>query len=452
VNPLTEVLLIYPFYRRRYERSPFRFPPLGIGYIASFLKQHGFDVKVVDGTFQTEDKVIKEVERSSPRIVGIYSMYSMEKESISLAKRIRHLTDLMVAGGPLPTINPLDFTEDFDVVVIGEAEHTMLDIVKNFLSGREVKGIQGTVCKDGGAVRYGERRQPIVDIDSIPFPARELFDNDSYKEYYTKHFGYTMTSMISSRGCPFKCDFCSKPVFGDTFRSRSPQKIVDEMEYIVSLGYDAIWFADDCFTITKDRVIRICEEITRRGLKVKWQCLSRADTIDLEMATKMKEAGCKRIYFGIEAGDSRILRIMKKGIDLQVAKKAVYAAKSAGMETGAFFIIGYPGESDQTILNTIKFVTSLPLDYVSFTLPYPIPGTGLYEKVKHSLKKPSRRKIRLMDQYLEFNSQFSEFKLKFAITKAAVQFLIRKHLGSAGYTLLGEPFEKITNAIFKALR
>ena len=449
---MTEVLLIYPFYRRRYDRSPFRFPPLGIGYIASFLKQHGFDVKIIDGTFQTENKVIKEVERSTPRIVGIYSMYSMREESIRLGKRIRHLTDLMVAGGPLPTIDPLAFTEDFDVVVIGEAEHTMLDIVKNFLSGKEVKGIPGTVCKDDDSVFYGERRQPIVDLDSLPFPARELFDNDSYKEYYTKHFGYAMTSMISSRGCPFMCDFCSKPVFGNTLRLRSPQNIVDEMESIVSLGYDTIWFADDCFTIMKDRVMRICDEIIRRDLKVKWQCLSRVDNIDLEMAAKMKEAGCKRIYFGIESGDDRILKIMKKDIDVQVAKKAVSVAKSVGIETGAFFIIGYPGESNQTILNTIKFATSLPLDYVSFTLPYPIPGTGLYEKVKRSLKKSSRRKIRLMDHYLGFNSQFSEFKLKFAIMKAAVQFRIRKYFGSVGYTLLGEPFEKVTNEIFRVLR
>jgi anaerobic magnesium-protoporphyrin IX monomethyl ester cyclase len=323
--------------------------------------------------------------------------------------------------------------------------------VKHLQSDREVIGIQGTVCKDGGAVHYGERRQPIVDLDSIPFPARELFDNDSYKEYYSKHFGYTMTSMISSRGCPFNCDFCSRPVFGDTFRSRSARNIVDEIESVVGLGYDTIWFADDCFTITKDRVMRICNEIIRRDLKVKWQCLSRVDTIDLEMAAKMKEAGCKRIYFGIEAGDDRILRIMKKDIDLEDAQKAVSSANAESIETGAFFIIGYPGDSNETILNTIKFATSLPLDYVSFTMPYPIPGTGLYEKVKHSLKEPSRRRG-LIDQHLGFHSQFSEFKLKFAITKAAVQFGIRKHLGNVGYTLLGEAFEKITNAIFRALR
>ncbi len=267
-----------------------------------------------------------------------------------------------------------------------------------------------------------------------------------------EHLGHTVTSIISSRGCPFSCDFCSRPVFGDTFRSRSPRNIVDEMELITHLGYDTIWFADDCFTISKDRVMRICDEIIRRNLDIKWQCLSRVDTLDSEIASKMREAGCRRIYFGIESGDERILKIMKKEVNLETAEHAVHNANSADIETGAFFIIGYPGDTDETIINTIRFATSLPLDYLSFTLPYPIPGTGLHEKVKTVLKEPVKNKTRLIDQHLAFESEFSEFKLKFAIVKAAVQFRIRKYLGEYGYTILGKPFEKLSTAIFRILR
>jgi len=337
-------------------------------------------------------------------------------------------------------------------VVLGEAENTVFDIAENFLNNKQVKEIPGTVFKDSSGVHYTEKRIPMEDLDAIPFPARELFDNEAYKKYYIENFGYTMMSMISSRGCPFNCDFCSRPVFGDTFRSRSPRNIVDEMIAVTNLGYDRIWFADDCFTISKDRVLRICDEIIHRNFDVKWQCLSRVDTLDPEMASKMKEAGCQRIYFGIESGDERILKIMEKDVNLETAKNAVRNVNSADIETGAFFIIGYPGDADQSILNTIRFATSLPLDYLSFTLPYPIPGTGLYNKVKRVLKEPIETKTRLIDQYLTFESEFSEFKLKFAIVKAAVQFRIRKYLGEYGYAILGRPFEKLTNAIFRILR
>jgi anaerobic magnesium-protoporphyrin IX monomethyl ester cyclase len=448
---LIDVLLIYPFQRKRFDRSPFRFPPLGIGYIASSLKQRGFKVEVLDCTFRDENDLLDQIEGSKPKIIGIYSMYLMERESISIARKIKHTADLLVAGGPLPTINSKIFLDDFDIVVVGEAEVTMLEIVEDFLDHKEPKKVNGIVFKDNFGIKHTPKREHIVDLDLIPFPARELFDNDAYKEYYQKSFGYTMTSMISSRGCPFKCDFCSRPVFGESFRSRSATNIVDEMELISKLGYDSIWFADDCFTMSKDRVIKICDEIIRRDLQINWQCLSRVDTRDHEMFLAMKKAGCRKIFFGVESGDKRILKLMKKNVEIPAAREAICNASSVGIDTGAFFIIGYPGESNDTILNTIRFGTSLPLDYLSFTLPYPIPGTGLYDKVKDVLRAPSKKKIRLVDHELHFKSEFSEFKLKFAIVKATVQFRIRKYFGDRGYSIVGRLFEKISDMIFRSL-
>jgi len=452
---LPEILLVYPFFRRRLDRSPFRFPPLGIGYIASSLKQRKFTVGILDGTFRNRKEIIREIKDSKPEIVGIYSMYSMEKDSVDLARNVRGTVNLLIAGGPLPTVNPSIFLNDFDIVVLGEAENTMLDIAEKFANRGDYRNVERIAYKDkdSSEVHYTPRRSYIEDLNSIPFPARELFDNDAYKRYYRKHFGYTITSIISSRGCPFNCDFCSKPIFGDRFKSRSPKNIVDEMESIFDLGYDSIWFADDCFTISRDRVMEICDEVMRRGLEVKWQCLSRADALDQETAQKMNEAGCERIYFGLESGDNRILRtIMRKGIDVEAARKTVHNAKSAGIETGAFFILGYPGENDETILNTIRYATSLPLNYLSFTLPYPIPGTGLHEKVKHVLREQYKRRITLIDHSLLFRSEFSEFKLKFGIVKAMTQFQIRRSLGERGYKIFGKPFEKATDTIFRKMR
>jgi anaerobic magnesium-protoporphyrin IX monomethyl ester cyclase len=423
-----------------------------MGYIASFLRRENFKVKLIDCTFRDRKSVVKEIVELRPEIVGIYSMYSMENDSIELARNIRKVTDLLIAGGPLPTAEPSSFFHDFDLVVVGEAENTMLEVVNAYSENEDPKMVSGVIFQEGSNTYHTGKSKSIDNLDSIPFPARGLFNNDSYKRYYKSHFGYTMTSMISSRGCPFRCDFCSRPIFKEGFRSRSYNNIVDEMESIMDMEYDMIWFADDCFTISKDRVVKICNEIIRRELDVKWQCLSRVDAMDLEMASKMRAAGCQRVYFGIESGDQRTLHLMKKDIDLQTARSAVYNAKKAGIETGAFLILGYPGESEEMILNTIHFGTSLPLDYLSFTLPYPIPGTGLYEKVKGDLIEPRKRRIKLIEQTLQFKSQFSEFKLKFAILKGTVQFRIRKYFGELGYKLFGRSFEKITDLLFRLMK
>jgi anaerobic magnesium-protoporphyrin IX monomethyl ester cyclase len=201
--------------------------------------------------------------------------------------------------------------------------------------------------------------------------------------------------------------------------------------------------------------MEICDEIVRRRLKVEWECLSRVDTIDAEVAQKMKKAGCVRVFFGIESGNDSVLALMNKQVTSDQAREAVQIAKSAEIQTGAFFIVGYPGETDDTVLETIRFASSLPLDYLSFTLPYPIPGTPLYERVKtqllsDDLEEPKRRS--LVDHRLLYHGSFSEFKLKFAIMKAMAQFRLRKNLGVRPYRLLGEPFEVLTDSMFRILR
>jgi len=176
--------------------------------------------------------------------------------------------------------------------------------------------------------------------------------------------------------------------------------------------------------------------------------------------SKMKEAGCRRMFFGIESGNNSILKVMKKQINVEQARKAVELTAAAGIKAGAFFILGYPGETEETILDTIRFATSLPLDYLSFTLPYPIPGTGLYERVKDHLKASNSPnslhsavpRHSFIDHTLNFQSSFSEKKLKFAIVKAMVQFKAKKYLGNFVYPLVGKPFEVLTDRIFKALR
>jgi anaerobic magnesium-protoporphyrin IX monomethyl ester cyclase len=377
----------------------------------------------------------------------------MRKKSLELARLLKDHCELLIAGGALPTTQPEAFLSDFDVAVIGEGEQTMLELVNQFEKGGDFSKIKGIayIDKDTGQVMRTSLRSLVVDIDVLPPPSRGLFDNCSYKKYYSGRFGYKTTAIMTSRGCPFTCDFCSKPVFGNELRSRSAAKVVDEIEESISLGYNRIWFADDCFTLNRKRLIEVCDEILKRGLKIGWECLSRVDTLDSETADKMKQAGCVRMFFGIESGNDSILKIMKKQITTKQAYNAAQICQKKGIKAGAFFIIGYPGENEKTIMDTVNFASSLPLDYLSFTLPYPIPGTPLFERLSGKLVSDEweePKNIQMIKHKLLFDSQVSEFKMKFSVIKGMIQFYTRKYLGEKGTTFIGRPFEALTDAIY----
>lgn len=453
---MTDLTLVYPYFHPHADTSIFRFPPLGLGYIAAYLRQQGISVEIVDCTFMNQKEALRKIIDSKPKIIGIQSMYSMKEKTMELGKLLKSHCELLIAGGALPTIDPEAFLENFDVVVIGEGEQTMFEIVSKFSIGGELSSVKGICyCEKGtGNIKRTSPRELNKDLNNFPKPSRDLFDNNAYKKFYSKKFGYTTTAIMTSRGCPFSCDFCSKPIFGDKFRTSSISNVVDEIEDVISLGYSRIWFADDCFTLDRDRLMGICDEIVKRGLRIGWECLSRVDTIDMETLDKMKRSGCIRMFFGIESGNDSILALMKKQITTKQVRKALLLCNQSGIKAGAFFIVGYPGESNKTVLETINFASSLPLDYLSFTMPYPIPGTPLYDRLngkRFSNEWEEPKNIRLVKHRLLFESNMSERKLMFVIIKGMIQFYIRKYIGNKGQKLLGVPFETITDSIYNLL-
>lgn len=453
---MTSVLLIYPYFRPKHDRSTFRFPPLGLGYIASRLRRAGYSPELLDCTFLDKDDALKQALDADADVVGIYSMATMREESLKFARHLKGRCSLLVAGGPLPSSDPGAFLDDFDIVVVGEGEQTAAEILKAYESGSDLssnlRSINGVAYRQDGRVVLTPRRDPEDDLDEIAFPARDLFPNQMYIDHWKERFGYTTTTVITTRGCPFSCEFCSNAVFGVSYRERSEKNVLDEVEGALSLGYDRIHFADDVFTLNRKRLLRFCDEILSRGLGFSWECLGRVDSIDKTAAEAMKRAGCRRIFFGIESGDDSVLKLMNKRITTADARKAVEAARSSGLETGAFFILCYPGETDDTVLQTIRFATSLPVDYLSFTMPYPLPGTALYERVKDRIardwKEPDSP---FCDHMLIFEADFSEAKMKFAILKGQMQFKIQRELGPRGYLLL-RPFEMLTDEVFRLMR
>ncbi len=454
---MTSVLLIYPYFNPAGNRSIFRFPPLGVAYIATSLRKAGYSASILDCTFLEREDALKRARASGADVVGIYSMVTMRKESIMFAKHLRSCCDLLIAGGPLPSCDPVSFMEDFDIVVRGEGEIAVLEILRAYEDNHDFSSIPGIVYRRRSAGEteghvFTGRRELEMNLDGIAFPARDLLPNNSYIEHWKSRSGYAITTIITTRGCPFSCEFCSNAVFDISYRERSPENVVDEVEQALSFGYDRIHFADDVFTLRRERVLRVCEEIRRRGLNFKWECLGRVDSIDKDTAAAMKSAGCDRIFFGIESGSDSILKLMKKKITVESARRAVDAAHAAGLKTGAFFILCYPGETDKTVLDTLSFATSLPLDYLSFTMPYPLPGTALYERVKNRINKEWEPPNSIIsDHTLIYSADFSETKMKFAILKGQVQFNMNKWLGKYA-CLTVKPFEKLTDMVFKLMK
>jgi len=456
---MTSVLLIYPFLRSSLDRSRFRFPPLGIAYVAAGLQRAGHEVRLLDCTFLRRDEALDAALAAPADVVGVYAMATLAADSLWFAERLRGRGALLVAGGPLPTCDPGAFLGPFDVVVRGEAEQAMPDVVAAHLGGHDVAAVPGVAClrqdgaaAGGSALSCAASREPAQDLDALPFPARDLLPNREYITFGRRHYGFAVTTVMSTRGCPFACEFCSNVLFGGSFRARSAANVIDEVEETLALGYDRISFADDVFTLDRDRVLEICREIGRRGLRFAWECLGRVDSFDEELAREMRRAGCFRIFFGIESGSDRVLRMMNKRTTTRQARHAVATARAAGLQVGAFFIVCYPGETSETVLDTLRLATSLPLDYAGLTLPYPLPGTALLDRVGGRVTADWRPQQRLLFTHeVTYDSDFSAAKMRFALFKGRVQVELRRRLGRLG-PAAARLFELPTDELFRRMR
>ncbi len=457
---MSKVLLIYPYFRPRGDRSVFRFPPLGISYLASSLLDAGHQVQLLDCTFMDKQQALTQALAAGADVAGIYCMVTMLDDCLWLARQLRPQTRLLIAGGPLPTCDPQAFLDDFDLVVLGEAEATLIELLEAYTAQADFSTVPGLafyrkMSSDDEAQTetiFTPSRPFIEDLDGLPFPARHLLPNEKYIQFGRKKYGYSITTVMSTRGCPYQCEFCSNVIFGGSYRQRSAINVVDEIEAALALGYDRISFADDVFTLRKKRLIEICHEIKKRGLQFYWECLARVDSLDDETYVVMYDAGCRRVYFGIESGDDEILKLMNKKITSEQGRHAVLAAHQAGLQVGAFFILFYPGETNATVLNTLHFTTTLPVDYLGLTMPYPLPGTALYERVKSQIKRDWHPGESVFGSHvLIYDSNFSEAKMWFGIMKGKAQFEIARRLGRlAPFALY--LFERITDWLFVQIK
>jgi radical SAM superfamily enzyme YgiQ (UPF0313 family) len=373
------ILLINPFYPISETPSP----PLGLAYLASALSEAGIEVKILDlVVYPFSQTMLQNVlEKFQPQMVGLTAVTMTFDNAMGVIREIKRLNPdiLSVMGGPHVTFctrETLKKHSALDILVLGEGEHTIVDLCRTVDTGSDWDGVKGIVYRKDSEICSTAPRDPIADLDELPEPARELLPLGRYRA-----LGMPI-SLTTSRGCPFKCIFCvGRKMVGSRVRYRSPGKVVDEMEYVNSLDFHQINIADDLFTANRKHCLAVCDEILNRRLELRWTSFARVDTVSEEILTKMKAAGCSAVSFGIESGNPQILKTIKKGITRDQVIEAVDMCRRSGVTPHASFILGLPGETPQTIRETLDFgeqLKELGLSY-GFHLLAPFPGTEVRE-------------------------------------------------------------------------
>jgi len=365
--------------------------PLNLAYLASFTREEmrGVDVDIIDaeGLELTYEQIYEKVDAFSPDIIGITCptpVYYIVQQICSDLKR-KDKDVKIVIGGPHVTALPKEsLTEtECDIVVIGEGELTFLDIVSRLKDGKNLHSVPGIAYKENGDVYVNKRRELINDLDMLPFPAKDLLPLSRYYLPPTKRIkSERATNMITSRGCPFSCNFCmAKTIWTSKTRLRSVKNVIEEIRLNVDVyGLTEFSFHDELFTFRRDRVIELCQSILKEGLDITWVCQARAGSVDLEMLKLMKRAGCGKIAFGFESGSDRMLKLMNKKETIENAVESVSLCKKAGIGVEGAFILGYPGEDLKSINDSIEFALKLDCETVAWFIAIPYPGTRLYHE------------------------------------------------------------------------
>ncbi|MBU1290167.1 B12-binding domain-containing radical SAM protein [Patescibacteria group bacterium] len=367
-------------------------PPLGLGYIASVLLDNGHQVEILDPSRKklSLDDVAEIIISANPDVLGLSiltSRYNASKELIAKVKEKSPQIKTIVGGAhisALPEISVKDIKADYGA--IGEGEYILLELLEHLQGKRKLEDILGLVYWQNEIIKINPRRPNIENLDSIPFPAWHLMDPREYPPMPHQFFfkKYPVAPIMTTRGCPHLCSFCAaESIWGRKYRTRSVKNIVDEIELLVTkYGVKEIHIEDDNFTLIKKHALDVCNEIIRRKLNIVWKCPNgvRADSLDEELLAKMKESGCYQLAFGIESGNQEILNSVNKRLDLKIIPGAVKRAKAAGLEVHGFFMIGFPGETYQTAMDTIKFSRSIGLDVANYaTLAY-LPGSAVFKE------------------------------------------------------------------------
>jgi radical SAM superfamily enzyme YgiQ (UPF0313 family) len=402
------------------------YAPLGILYLSSHLRAKGFDVEIYDSTFGSREELFQILNDGPPAALGIYANLMTRGNAIDAIAVARAAGWRVIVGGPEPS----NYAEEYldagaDVVIPGEAEIAVEQLMATAFDSAAWPTVDGIVFRDAAGHVVRNSAAPLLpNLDAQPWPDRERIDIPRYMKTWREYHGKSSISLITARGCPYKCNWCSHSVYGHTHRRRSPLAVADEVEWLLErYEPDMLWIADDVFTIHHGWIFEYAAELKRRRIRIPFECITRADRVNERIAATLKELGCMRVWIGSESGSQRILNAMERGVTVEQVQRAVGLCKANGIETGMFLMWGYDGEDLSDVEATVDHLKQCRPDVFFTTVSYPIKGTPYFEKVAQRLVsiKPWNRSS---DRELQIRGRHSRRFYKYA------DELLRSEMGS----------------------
>lgn len=397
---MTEVLFTHSYFLRfdpKEHKAMMPYAPLGTLYAASVARQAGHAVALFDSMLaEREEELLSYIQQHRPRVVVIYDddfnyltkmcLTRMREAAFRMAEIAKSEGCTVVVHGS----DPVDHLEKYfahaaDAVICGEGEQTLLQVLGHYFRGDPpLSAISGLAFRENGALRRNPDRPVVKNLDTIPFPAWDLVDVERYRSAWTRRHGYFSLNMVTTRGCPFHCNWCAKPIYGQVYNSRSPENVVEELKLLKrTLRPDHIWFCDDIFGLKTGWVSAFTEAVLRESAVIPFKCLARVDLLLKEdTIVNLKRAGCQTVWVGAESGSQKILDAMEKGTTVGQIYEATRQLKQAGIRVGFFLQYGYPGETREDIDLTLKMVRECLPDEIGVSVSYPLPGTKFYENVR----------------------------------------------------------------------
>ncbi len=409
------------------------YPPLGILYVSAYLEQQGIPNEVFDSTFSHFENLTTELLRHRPKILGIYTNLMTRINVLRIIQFVRRSPELVntriILGGPEVRYHVENFLRHgADFLVVGEGEESMLELTQVILSARDKTGpdefiqallkIQGIAFlnTDDLVIQTSERILK-RDLDSLPFPNRKKINLNLYLEAWKKKHGSSTISVSSMRGCPYTCKWCSRAVYGQSYRRRSAVSVVNEMKQLQSTySFDTIWFVDDVFTISHKWLSEFKDEVIKQGIKIPYECISRSDRMNEQVIRDLKDSGCFRIWIGAESGSQKILDAMDRRVKATQVQEMIQLSRKSGLETGTFIMVGYPGETEEDLEQTITHLKTADPDYYTLTLAYPITGTELFNETKSSFLKEVQWNLS-SDRDIDFSRSYPRPYYEYAIRR-----------------------------------
>jgi anaerobic magnesium-protoporphyrin IX monomethyl ester cyclase len=378
------------------------YPPLATLYAAGHLRKHGFSVRVADLQLASPEKIIEAIDEQAPDLFVIYDdcFNYLNKMCLTAMREAAFEMQALVSARSIPiavsSSDATDHAEEYlargaNYVLAGEGEQTLLELAQALDESRKPANVDGLIYRQGEDLFRGQARKLFKDLDQLAFPAWDLIDLSQYRKIWMKHHGYFSINLVTTRGCPYKCNWCAKPVYGNRYNSHSPEYVVSMIhEAMRNAAFNHIWFADDIFGLKPGWLRQFAELMKNSGMTIRYKIQSRADLLVKEGAiSHLKESGCDEVWIGAESGSQKILDAMDKGTTVEQISDARQLLREHGIHAGFFLQFGYPGETREDIEKTIGLVRKTQPDDIGVSISYPLPGTVFYERVKSDLGNKS---------------------------------------------------------------